>query len=240
MSTITGGDPLNSTFRERLVRAMGAVRAVFAPRVQATPEQALNRIKGVGEELAKRLVAQFGADQGLVFANQPFRRLFGLSADDVSEGRTFARLLDLWREGGRTPEVRDFPEWRQAHVDWFARAEASEEDWLLRDGTHLHVVAQPTPDGGLLLIAEDRTEQVQLAGARDTLLRVRTATFDNLFEAVAVFAPDGRLHLWNQRRLHRAAVPARAPMAPAGPRRASRRARSASSNRASSGPTICA
>src|SRR3546814_14391039 len=66
-------------------------------------------------------------------------------------------------------------------------------------GTHLHVVAQPTPDGGLLLIAEDKTEQVQLAGARDTLLRVRTATFDNLFEAVAVFAPDGRLHLWNQR-----------------------------------------
>jgi signal transduction histidine kinase len=153
-------------------------------------------------ELLDRLsaaVAQFGQDQGLVFANQPFRRLFALSADDVSEGRSFARLLDLWREGGRTPEVRDFPEWRQAHVDWFAKPEASEEDWLLRDGTHLHVVAQPTPDGGLLLIAEDRTEQVQLAGARDTLLRVRTATFDNLFEAIAVFAPDGRLHLWNQR-----------------------------------------
>ncbi|MDO9364525.1 MAG: PAS-domain containing protein, partial [Sphingopyxis sp.] len=115
------------------------------------------------------------------------------------EARPFARLLDAWREGGRTPEVRDYPEWRQAHVDWFAQAGASEEDWLLRDGTHLHVVAQPTPDGGLLLIAEDRTEQVQLAGARDTLLRVRTATFDNLFEAIAVFAPDGRLHLWNQR-----------------------------------------
>ena len=160
------------------------------------------RFVSTQRELLDRLsaaVAQFGADQGLVFANQPFRRLFGLSADDVSEGRTFARLLDLWREGGRTPEVRDFPEWRQAHVDWFARAEASEEEWLLRDGAHLRVVAQPTPDGGLLLIAEDRTEQVQLAGARDTLLRVRTATFDNLFEAIAVFAPDGRLHLWNQR-----------------------------------------
>jgi hypothetical protein len=160
------------------------------------------RFVNTQRELLDRLsaaVAQFGPDQGLVFANQPFRRLFDLSADDVSEGRTFARLLDLWREGGRTPEVRDYPEWRQAHVDWFARPHASEEEWLLRDGTHLHVVAQPTPDGGLLLIAEDRTEQVQLAGARDTLLRVRTATFDNLFEAVAVFAPDGRLHLWNQR-----------------------------------------
>ena len=153
-------------------------------------------------ELLDRLsaaVAQFGPDQGLAFANLPFRRLFALEPDDVAEARPFARLLDAWREGGRTPEVRDYPEWRQAHVDWFARAEASEEDWLLRDGSHLYVVAQPTPDGGLLLIAEDRTEQVQLAGARDTLLRVRTATFDNLFEAVAVFAPDGRLHLWNQR-----------------------------------------
>ncbi len=141
-------------------------------------------------ELLDRLsaaVAQFGPDQGLSFANLPFRRLFALEADDVSEARPFARLLDAWREGGRTPEVRDYPQWRQAHVDWFAQAGASEEDWLLRDGTHLHVVAQPTPDGGLLLIAEDKTEQVQLAGARDTLLRVRTATFDNLFEAIAVF-----------------------------------------------------
>src|SRR3546814_4433424 len=64
---------------------------------------------------------------------------------------------------------------------------------------HLRIFAQPLPDGGLLLIFEDRTEQVQLSSARDTLLRVRTATFDNLFEAVGVFASDGRLHLWNNR-----------------------------------------
>ena len=76
---------------------------------------------------------------------------------------------------------------------------AMEENWHLRGGTHLRVVAQPLPDGGLLLIFEDRTEQVQLASARDTLLRVRTATFDNLFEALGVFAADGRLQLWNNR-----------------------------------------
>src|SRR3546814_20421284 len=64
---------------------------------------------------------------------------------------------------------------------------------------HLRIFAQPLPDGGLLLIFEDRTEHVQLSSARDTLLRVRTATFDNLFEAVGVFASDGRLHLWNNR-----------------------------------------
>ncbi|MDQ2879394.1 MAG: ATP-binding protein, partial [Pseudomonadota bacterium] len=40
---------------------------------------------------------------------------------------------------------------------------------------------------------------VQLASARDTLLRVRTATFDNLAEAIGVFAADGRLQLWNNK-----------------------------------------
>ena len=59
--------------------------------------------------------------------------------------------------------------------------------------------ASRCPMAALLLIFEDRTEQVQLAEARDTLLRVRTATFNNLFEAVGVFAADGRLHLWNNR-----------------------------------------
>ena len=40
---------------------------------------------------------------------------------------------------------------------------------------------------------------MRLASARDTLLRVRAATFDNLFEAISVFASDGRLYLWNKR-----------------------------------------
>ena len=70
---------------------------------------------------------------------------------------------------------------------------------MLPDGDHLRVVAQPLPDGGLRLFLEDRTEQLRLASARDTLLRVRAATFDNLFEAISVFASDGRLYLWNRR-----------------------------------------
>ena len=92
------------------------------------------------------------------------------------------------------PEVRDFPGWKAERRDWFvATGGAIEENWHLPGGAHLRVVAQPLPDGGLLLIFEDRTEQVQLASARDTLLRVRTATFDNLYEALGVFAADGRL-----------------------------------------------
>ncbi len=95
--------------------------------------------------------------------------------------------------------MRDFPAWRADRRQWFLSQSPQEDNWLLRDGIHIRVVAQPLPDGGLLLVFEDRTEQVQLSSARDTLLRVRTATFDNLFEAIGVFAADGRLHLWNSR-----------------------------------------
>ncbi|HEX8419593.1 MAG TPA: PAS-domain containing protein [Sphingomonas sp.] len=145
-------------------------------------------------------VAQFGLDRGLVFCNQPFRRMFAMRAEWLADRPEFDRVIERMREADRLPDVRDFPAWKAERRDWFVLTdEAVEENWHLRGGTHLRVVAQPLPDGGLLLIFEDRTEQVQLASARDTLLRVRTATFDNLFEALGVFAADGRLQLWNNR-----------------------------------------
>jgi len=145
-------------------------------------------------------VAQFGPDRALVFFNQPFQRLFAMKPEWLAEHPEFDRVLERMREAGRIPESRDFPSWKAERRRWFLADNAPiEENWLLPGGLHLRVVAQPLPDGGLLLIFEDRTEQIQLASARDTLLRVRTATFDNLFEAVGVFAADGRIHLWNNR-----------------------------------------
>jgi signal transduction histidine kinase len=143
-------------------------------------------------------VAQFDSDRSLSFANLPFQRLFAFRDQWVAERPEFSRVLDRIRENGKLPEVRDFPEWRIERENWFRSAHPNEENWLLPDGTHLRVLAQPMPGGGLLLIFEDRTEQAQLASARDTLLRVRTATFDNLSEGVAVFAADGKLSIWNR------------------------------------------
>ncbi len=143
-------------------------------------------------------VAQFEPDRTLVFYNQPFLRAFAMKPEWLADRPEFDRVLDRMREAKRLPEVRDFPGWKAERRDWFRAAEgAIEEQWHVPSGTHLRVVAQPLPEGGLLLIFEDRTEEVQLASARDTLLRVRTATFDNLFEALGVFAADGRLQIWN-------------------------------------------
>lgn len=144
-------------------------------------------------------VAQFDAKKRLTFANQPFQRLIKLTPRTLQDPPLFERLLDAARDAGRVPEVRDFPAWRREKAAWFASGDSQEEAWSLPDGTHLRIVAQPVPDGGLLLIVEDRTEQLRLSAVRDTLLRTRTATFDSLFESIAVFAPDGRMQLWNRR-----------------------------------------
>lgn len=143
-------------------------------------------------------VAQFDPRRRLTFANQPFRRIFGVSPGSVAAGLDFERFLSDARDAGKTPEVRDFPAWRREHAEWFSAGAPCEEAWPLADKTHLRVVATPMPDGGLVLVAEDRTEQLALSAMRDTLLRTRTATFDSLFEALAVFAPDGHLQLWNR------------------------------------------
>jgi signal transduction histidine kinase len=164
---------------------------------------AFKRFAEAQRDLLDRLsagVAQFEADRSLSFYNQAFMRMFAMKPEWLAEAPEFERVLDRMREAGRLPEARDFRAWRDERRAWFtAPDEGQEENWMLPGGVHLRVVAQPLPDGGLLVIFEDRTEQVALASARDTLLRVRAATFDNLFEAVGVFAADGRLQLWNQK-----------------------------------------
>jgi len=144
-------------------------------------------------------VAQFDAERRLTFANQPFQRIFALPPSARLDPLEFDRFLDMARDAGRLPEARDFPAWRRELGGWFTAGSPSEDQWTLGDGTHLRIVAQPMPDGGLSLVAEDRSEQLALSAVRDTLLRTRTATFDSLFESLAVFAPDGRMQLWNRR-----------------------------------------
>jgi signal transduction histidine kinase len=144
-------------------------------------------------------VGLFDSERQLAFANQPFQRIFALSSASGIDPPSFDRFLDIARDAGRLPEVRDFPAWRNELGEWFSGDTIEDETWTLGDGTHLRIVAQPMPDGGLVMIAEDRTEPLALSAMRDTLLRTRAATFDSLFESLAVFAPDGKLQLWNRR-----------------------------------------
>src|SRR3954451_3760903 len=154
-------------------------------------------------ELADRMTAgtaQFDADRTLSFFNRPFAVMAQLDPEWLAERPEFDRILERMRDNQRLPEARDFPAWKNERREWFTSAEeVVEEEWTLPNGDHIRVVAQALADGGLRLFLEDRTEQLRLASARDTLLRVRAATFDNLFEAISVLFSDGRLYLWNRR-----------------------------------------
>ncbi|MGB3807409.1 MAG: PAS-domain containing protein [Erythrobacter sp.] len=143
-------------------------------------------------------VAQFDTDERMIFANLPFRRQFGLRDGVIEDRVTFEQFLAEARDHGATPEVRDFPEWRRERRAWFDATETQEENWPLSGGTHLRVVAQTMPDSGMVLIAEDQTEHLELSATRDTMLRTRTAMLDSLFEALAIFAPDGSVQIWNR------------------------------------------
>jgi signal transduction histidine kinase len=184
--------------------ATGAV-AGFAVDVQELEDarSELERYMESQRELADRMTAgtaQFDAERALSFFNRPFAVMTQLDPDWLAEKPEFDRVIDRMRDNQRLPEARDFPAWKEERRAWFTSAdEVIEEEWMLAGGDHLRVVAQPLPDGGLRLFLEDRTEQLRLASVRDTLLRVRAATFDNLFEAISVFASDGRLYLWNRR-----------------------------------------
>jgi signal transduction histidine kinase len=182
----------------------GAV-AGFAIDVQDLEEARAELVRHIESqrELADRMTAgtaQFDADRSLSFFNRPFAAMARLDPEWLAENPEFDRVIDAMRDEHRLPETRDFPAWKEERRGWFTSAEeVIEEEWMLPAGDHIRVVAQPLPDGGLRLFLEDRTEQLRLASARDTLLRVRAATFDNLYEAISVFASDGRLYTWNRR-----------------------------------------
>jgi signal transduction histidine kinase len=144
-------------------------------------------------------VARFDGRRSLTFANKPFQQIFALDPGFVTASPSFERVLEAARNAGRLPEMRDFPDWRREKLDWFIAQDTQEEAWPLPSGTHLRLVALPQPDGGLVMIAEDRSEQLRLSAIRDTMLRTRTATLDSLFESVALFSPDGRMELWSRR-----------------------------------------
>ena len=182
----------------------GAV-AGFAVDVQELEEarSELHRHIESQRELADRMtagVAQFDAERTLSTFNRPFAVMAQLDPEWLAKLPNSIACSSGCARTIACPKSATSRPGRRSDAPGSAVPRRSvEEEWMLPDGDHLRVVAQPLPDGGLRLFAEDRTEQLRLASARDTLLRVRAATFDNLFEAISVFASDGRLYLWNRR-----------------------------------------
>jgi signal transduction histidine kinase len=142
-------------------------------------------------------VAIFGANQRLAFYNAAYRSLWDIDAGFLDQEPSDSVVLERLRAARKLPEERDFRQWKAALHEAYNAAEAREHMWHLPDGRALRVVTTPNPGGGVIYLFDDVTERLDLERRFDALIRVQGETLDNLAEAVAVFASDGRLRLFN-------------------------------------------
>jgi signal transduction histidine kinase len=142
-------------------------------------------------------VAIFGSNQQLGFYNTAYRLLWDLEPDFLDQRPTDTAVLDQLRAARKLPDDQDFRQWRTALHEAYRAVEAKEHMWHLPDSRTLRVVTTPNPEGGVIYLFDDVTERLDLERRYDALIRVQGETLDNLTEAVAVFASDGRLRLHN-------------------------------------------
>jgi signal transduction histidine kinase len=142
-------------------------------------------------------VAIFAADQRLTFYNTAYRALWDLDPAFLDDSPTDSEVLDRLRAARKLPEQQDFRQWQAQLHQAYRAVEAGESHWYLPDGRTLRVVTTPNPEGGVTYLFHDVTERLDLQRRYDALIRVQGETLDHLGEAVAVFASDGRIRLFN-------------------------------------------
>ncbi|MEQ8602778.1 MAG: PAS-domain containing protein [Marivibrio sp.] len=152
-------------------------------------------------EVLERLdaaIAIYSADRRLTFHNSAFLKLWDLPNERLETGPTLGEVLELMRERRVLPEMVDFPAFKRRQDRLFTSLIEPQEDLLhLPDERTVRVTTSPHPQGGLIFVYEDVTARVALERSHNTLTAVQRLTLDSLYEAVAVFGPDGRLRLSN-------------------------------------------
>ena len=142
-------------------------------------------------------VAIFGPDQRLTFFNDAYRKLWQLDPDWLATQPTDSEILDRLRALSRLPEVVNYRDWKNKILAGYKSGAEYEDWWHLPDGRMVHILSEQRPDGGLTYLCDDATERIELEARYNALIDAQRETLDNLKEAVAVFAPDGRLKLFN-------------------------------------------
>jgi signal transduction histidine kinase len=142
-------------------------------------------------------VAVFGSNQKLSFYNAAYRALWDLDSGFLDRGPTDSDVLGQLRSARKLPEEENFRQWKAQLHEAYRALEPKEYTWHLPDGRTLRVVTTPNPEGGVIYLFHDNTARLDLERRYDAMLKVQGETLDNLAEAVAVFASDGRLRLFN-------------------------------------------
>jgi signal transduction histidine kinase len=142
-------------------------------------------------------IAIFGPERRLSFFNEAYRKIFQLDADWLASNPSDGEILDRLRELSRLPQVVNYRDWKVKVLAANRNGSDFEDWWHLLDGRTIHVMAEQRPDGGVTYLYDDVTEKLALESRYNSLIDAQRETLDSLKEGVAVFAPDGRLQLFN-------------------------------------------
>jgi signal transduction histidine kinase len=142
-------------------------------------------------------VAVFGSDRALKFSNDAYAKLWQLDPDWLASHPQDGEVLDRLRQKRMLPDVSNYRDFRMKTLARYGSSEAHEDWWYLPDGRTVHVTTVPRPDGGISYLYDDVTERLALKREFELLIHVQRETIDHLKEAVALFATDGKLKLFN-------------------------------------------
>ena len=142
--------------------------------------------------------AVFDAEQRLTHFNQAYVELWQLDPEWLATHPRDGEILDRLRQARRLPEKADYRQWKKGWLGSYGSNAQVEDQWHLPDGRTLHVVADSESEAGVTYLYENVTERLGLESRYNALIEVQRETLDTLREGVAVFAPNGRLRLYNR------------------------------------------
>ncbi len=143
-------------------------------------------------------VAVFDSDHRLARHNAAFATLWDLEPAWLAERPRHGEWLDRLRQGRRLNPGETYATFKARELERHERPESSETIWRLPEGRTLRVASAPHPEGGVVLVFSDITDELRLKTQFNHLLQVQQATLDKLNDAVAVFGADARLKLYNE------------------------------------------
>ena len=142
--------------------------------------------------------AVFDAEQRLTHFNQAYVELWQLDIEWLTTHPRDGEILDRLRQARRLPEKADYRDWKKSWLACYGSNAQVEDQWHLPDSRTLHVVADSQGEAGVTYLYENVTERLSLESRYNALIEVQRETLDTLREGVAVFAPSGRLRLYNR------------------------------------------
>jgi len=141
--------------------------------------------------------AVFNGNRRLAHYNQAYVDLWQLDPDWLATHPRDGEILDRLRQARHLEERADYRDWKRSWLSAYGSNKQVEDRWHLPDGRTLHVIADADDEGGVTYLYENVTEQLALESRYNELIQVQRETLDTLREGVAVFAPNGRLRLYN-------------------------------------------